>query len=30
MKKHGKNLKKNEKIKWGKLKVKLNSQPIQY
>jgi hypothetical protein len=30
MKKHGENLKKNEKKKWGKLKLKLNSQPTQY
>jgi len=29
MKKHGENLKKWKK-KWGKLKLKLNSQPTQY
>jgi hypothetical protein len=29
MKKRGENFKKNEK-KWGKLKLKLNSQPTQY
>jgi len=30
MKKRGENFKKMKKKKWGKLKLKLNSQPTQY